>query len=92
MNYRIESIGFDAIEFEDIEIEYRDIAEVVGLDCFMKLACLCGGQNIYIPKSDTLCRSARNRQIKKSFNGENYREIARKYNLSERRVRTILNN
>ena len=50
------------VTIEDIPEEYRDIAETVGLDAYLKLSVLCGGQNLYIPK-----REALERQIEADF-------------------------
>ena len=49
------------VTLEDIPEEYRDIAETVGLEAYLTLSVLCGGQNLYIPKREALERQARNR-------------------------------
>ena len=54
------------VTLEDIPEEYRDIAETVGLEAYLTLSVLCGGQNLYIPKREAL---ARNREIRAHFNG-----------------------
>ena len=58
------------VTIEDIPEEYRDIAETVGLDAYLKLSVLCGGQNLYIPKREALERQARNREIRRGSTGE----------------------
>lgn len=78
------------VTIEDIPEEYRDIAETVGLDAYLKLSVLCGGQNLYIPKREALERQARNREIRAHFNGGNYRALAAQYRLSERQIRKII--
>ena len=75
---------------EDIPEEYRDIAETVGLEAYLTLSVLCGGQNLYIPKREALERQARNREIRAHFNGGNYRALAAQYRLSERQIRKII--
>ena len=45
-----------AVTIEDIPEEYRDIAEAVGLEAYLTLSVLCGGQNLYIPKREALER------------------------------------
>lgn len=78
------------VTLEDIPEEYRDIAETVGLEAYLTLSVLCGGQNLYIPKREALERQARNREIRAHFNGGNYRALATQYRLSERQIRKII--
>ena len=68
---------------------YRDIAEQIGVEGFIKLAELIGGATIYIPKADSFLRPVRDLRIKQEFNGYNHTELAKKYNLSERWIREI---
>ena len=48
-----------AIRPSDIPAEYADLVEVLGLDGFLTLVDLCGGQSLYIPKGETLRRDGR---------------------------------
>ena len=79
------------IRLEDIPEEYRDIAEDLGLPIFLRLAALCGGQDLYIPKLESLERSGRDREIRARFDGGNYRALAAQFRLSERQIRKIIN-
>ncbi len=67
----------------------REIAEEIGIRHFLKLAELIGGTTFYIPKADTFLRPIRDQRIKQEFNGYNHNELAKKYNLSERWIRSI---
>ena len=58
---------------------------------FRRLTRLCGGQNLYIPKPETMEREGRDRDIRARFNGGNYRALAAQYRLSERQIRKIIN-
>lgn len=80
-----------AVRLSDIPEEYRDIAEVLGLDAFLTLVRLCGGQSLYIPKPESLEREGRDREIRARFNGGNYRALAAQFHLSERQIRKIVN-
>ena len=80
-----------AIPMSDIPEEYRDIAEALGMEAFTRLTLLCGGQNLYIPKRDSLERNARDRDIRARFTGGNYRALAAQFRLSERQIRKIIN-
>ena len=75
----------------DIPEEYRDILEALGMDAFLELIRLCGGQTLYLPKLDSLEREGRDREIRARFNGGNYRALASQFRLSERQVRKIIN-
>lgn len=82
--------GGRAILPSDIPAEYRDIADSLGLTAFLRLAALRGGQEVYIPKRESLEREARDRDIRARFNGGNYRELAARFQLSERQIRKII--
>lgn len=49
-----------------------------------------GGSHIYVCKADTVLRELRNSKIYSQFNGFNYRELAKKYNLSPKTIREII--
>ena len=78
------------VQLEDIPLEYRDIAEALGLESFLNLSRLCGGDCVYLPKISSLQREGRDREIRARFNGGNYRELAAQFRLSERYVRKII--
>ena len=80
-----------SIRTEHIPEEYQDIVEALGLDTFLQLVTLCGGQSLYIPKLDSLERDGRDREIRARFNGANYRVLAAQFRLSERQIRKIIN-
>lgn len=75
----------------DVPEEYRDIAEFIGMEAFTRLTLLCGGQNLYIPKRESLEREGRDREIRARFDGGNYRALAVQFRLSERQIRKIIN-
>lgn len=79
------------IRLEDIPEEYQDIAEELSLSVFLRLAALCGGQDLYIPKLESLERNGRDREIRARFDGGNYRALAAQFRLSERQIRKIIN-
>ena len=68
---------------------YRDIAEAIGPENFVRLAEVVGGATIYIPKPESLVRPVRDARIKDEFNGYNTIELARKYSVTERWVRQL---
>lgn len=64
--------------------------ELVGLERFLKIIDTAGGEFLYFPKRSTLERDLRRQAILREFDGTNLRHLARKYGLSERHVRSIL--
>lgn len=70
--------------------QQREIAEVIGIEAYRKLVEYYGGSKIYIEKSDTVIRPDRNNEIRKKFNGGNYKQLAREYGLSELTIRRIV--
>ena len=68
---------------------WRQVAEEIGVENLYKALKIVGGGTTYIPKPDTLIRPVRNRHIRDEFNGWNYLELAKKYNVTECFIRTF---
>lgn len=69
--------------------QQKSIAELIGIENYIKLVDFYGGSSIYIYKRDSFLRILRDKQIRKEFKG-NYRELAQKYNLTEIAIRNII--
>lgn len=69
--------------------QWRQVAETIGIENFCKMLTIVGGTTTYIPQLDGLLRPVRDAHIKAEFNGWNYLELARKYNVTDRLVRSI---
>lgn len=82
----------DDIRMEDLPGNYRLIGEECGVDVALKIAWLFGGTNIYLPKLTKIIQRARDERIMKEFNGENYNQLAKKYDLSASWLRELINN
>lgn len=80
----------DHITVDELQKEQKDIAELIGLDEYKKLVEHYGGTSIYIYNTETLLRCNRNAEIRKLFNGYNFKELALKFGLSERSIRMII--
>lgn len=78
------------VSLDQLSGDQRELAETVGLEAYRKLVANYGGMSIYINKPETILRDLRNAEICNSFNGFNYRELAKKYHLSEKTVREIV--
>lgn len=77
-------------EMESLSQVQQEIVEVIGMDAFHKLMEVFGGSYVYIPKTDRQDRQERNEQIRAEFDGYNFRELGRKYNLTEVSIRSIV--
>lgn len=74
----------------DIPESCQPIVAIIGMEHFFELAEYAQGDALYIPKPDSIVAPARNRKIKKEWNGYNIRELADKYGLTPNRIRSIL--
>ena len=80
----------DETRMEDIAERYQEIAKIVGVQKFVELSNYARGDEIYFPKVENVVSPARNRRIKKEFNGSNAQELADKYNLTVKQIWNIL--
>ena len=78
------------LQSEHIPEDLYWLYELVGLERFLKIIDTAGGEFLYFPKRATLERDLRRQAILREFDGTNLRQLARKYGLSERHVRSIL--
>lgn len=74
---------------EDLPESLIDIEEIIGLDNVKELIKLVGGSSVYIPSENSVLKPVRNKIIKNNFNG-NYKELSRKFGISEVQVRNIV--
>lgn len=86
---------FDGEWVKDIKIEelpqaYQEVAGIVGVEAAVKLSSSLGGLPFYFPKIEGLIEQKRNEMIRKEFNGSNYRDLAKKYKLTEVWIRQIV--
>lgn len=77
------------IRIQDLYGVQRDIAEIIGIDNYIKLSLNFGGDNIYIQKYSEVIKIQRNAEIRTKFNGYNSDLLAKEYDLSERYVRLL---
>jgi Mor family transcriptional regulator len=81
----------DDVQLEDLPEEFREIAEVIGLDRALGLADYINGAQVYIPKKDTIVRRAKYRRILADFEEcRDYGQVAMRFNLSESHVRRLI--
>lgn len=78
------------VKYTDLTPEQQELADLLGLDIFLTLVQQCGGTNLYIPKAESVGRTARNAMIQAEFTGCNLKVLAAKYRLSQVQIRTII--
>ena len=82
-------MDIDDITLNRLTGDQLELAELIGIENYKKLVAHYGGGFVYICKSDTILKDIRNAEICDKFNGYNYRELAKEYNLSEKMIREI---
>ena len=80
----------DNITFNDLDAEQRALAECIGIDAYRNLLENYAGSCVYVRKPGTVTNSIRNADIRKQFNGCNYRELAKEFGLSVASIRRIV--
>ena len=68
---------------------WRQVAEAIGIENLCKVLSIAGGATAYIPQLEGYLRPVRDAHIKAEFNGWNHFELAKKYNITDRMVRSI---
>lgn len=77
------------LNIEDLYGIQKQIAELIGIDNYIKLSLHFGGDNIYVQKYSEVIKVQRNSEIRSKFNGYNSDQLAKEYNLSERYIRIL---
>lgn len=77
---------------EDLPIQLREIADLIGMEMFIQLIKFYGGSTIYVPTENSILKPVRNQLIKRNFNGSNYKQLSKEFKISEMQVRNIINN
>ena len=75
---------------DDIGERYREIVELTGIRMFILLSNYARGDELYFPKVENVVAPARNRRIKKEYNGYNMKELADRYNLTVKQIQNVL--
>lgn len=84
-------INAEGLQIEDLPQAYQDVARLFGIEMALAFSKHFGGLNIYFPQIENLMRKKRDENICREFDGSNYRELARKYKLSDIHIRKIVN-
>lgn len=91
MNGDLKSTWINEIPEEKIPEPYRTIFIEFGPEVMLRFSELFQGMGMYFPKLDSLLREIRDKKIQYEFiEGLTYKELARKYNLTETMIRNIV--
>ena len=77
------------IEIDDLTGDMKVFAESAGLDATLTLLRCFAGGTVYVPQAKNIIREKRDNSIRARFNGSNYAELSRVFNLSIRQIRNI---
>jgi len=80
----------EQIRLDQLPANQRELAELLGMRQYIELTRRFGGETIYIQKYSELIKTPRNAEIKRKFDGFNFTELAREYDLSERYIRELV--
>lgn len=77
------------IKMEDIPDNMIAMVEIVGMEDFIEVTKLYGGDIVYIPSYKSLKKQSRNREINMAYDGFNARELSQIYELSVSQIHRI---
>lgn len=75
----------------DIPETYQPVVSLIGLDNFLKLCQYAMGDELYFPMQKSILSGTRNRLILQEYNGYNLMELSKKYNLTTKQIKNIIN-
>ena len=79
----------DKLTIGDVPENLKSVAYAIGIDAFRSLIKCAGGTSVYLPSERCITKPVRDRVIRESFCGD-YKEMARRFGISEVRVRKIV--
>lgn len=83
--------GFlDCVTYKDLDENDQELVDCIGFDNFKNLVRTFGGSAINVKLAKNIGLNARNNQICSEFNGGNYKQLAKKYNLSTASIYRII--
>ena len=77
------------IKKEDVSAILRPMVEIVGMEDFIEIVKVYGGDTLYIPTYKSLKIQERNRKISIAYDGFNDKELSQFYELSVSQIHRI---
>lgn len=90
MNRELMEELIEETSISDIPEQYQPVVSLIGIRNFLSLSEYLRGDELYVPKVENIIAPARNRRIKKEWNGYNKTELANKYNLTTKQIGNVL--
>ncbi len=81
---------FENLRADDLEDKYKEIADIVGFENFIKLVENYAGNDIYIPQKYELYRHEMYKAILDEYDGTNIKRLAVAYGISKKTIYNIL--
>lgn len=78
------------IKKEDIPDNLHLMVEIVGIEKFVLICKMYGGDMVYIPVYNKVVMGDRNRKIVRDYNGKNLDRLRVRYNVSKEQLKHIL--
>lgn len=78
------------IKKEDIPDNMVAMVDIIGMEDFIEVTKLYGGDIVYIPSYKSLKKQSRNREINMAYDGFNARELSQIYELSVSQIYRII--
>lgn len=75
---------------EDIADAYKPLVEMIGLENVLKLSQYFMGDKVYLPKAERILSPARNRRIRREYDGSNTKDLAKDYDLTTNQILQIV--
>lgn len=80
----------DKITLDDLDEDQRELAECIGIEAYKNLLRHYAGSVVVVRMPKRITLPVRDREICDKFNGYNYGDLAREYDLSEVSIRRIV--
>ena len=69
---------------------YKSMIDIIGLESFLEFLWVFGGTHLYVPKPRSAFARCIDEEIKRLFNGYNFKELVSMFGFSETYVRDVL--
>ena len=74
----------------DLPESWQEMVDIIGIKSVLEICRRFGGISLYVPKLESVIAPAKRRAILKEFKGNNYRGLAKRFDISERNVYDIV--
>ena len=89
MRKNVIAIKTEALKAEDLNGAYKDIAELLGIETALQIHSRYRGTQMFFPM-EFFSREYISERIAAEYDGHNTRELAQKYNYTEKWIRKII--